>query len=190
MERRLSAIMAADIAGYSRLMGADEQRTPAALRAFRKDQFPAHLSAHRGTLIKSMGDGWIVEFGSVVDAINCAVAIQQGVQGHDFIKLRIGVHIGDIVHEDEDVFGDGINIAARLQESAIPGGVAISHTAHESVKGIIDHKFSDRGIKKLKNIDKIVRVLGWGVDDQPVSQDPIQASLVIMPGLQTAGRMH
>ncbi|MGI9364212.1 MAG: adenylate/guanylate cyclase domain-containing protein [Rhizobiaceae bacterium] len=171
MERRLSAIMAADIAGYSRLMGENEHRTLTALRAFRRDQFAAHLADHRGNLIKSMGDGWIVEFASIVDAINCAVAIQLGLQGHEFIKLRIGVHIGDIVHEDEDVFGDGINIAARLQESATPGGVAISHTVHDSVKGIIDHRFSDSGIKQLKNIDKQIRVFSWAMDDQPAPQN-------------------
>ena len=114
--RRIAAILAADVAGYSRLMGADEASTLAALRELREVLFEPVVMAHHGEVVKRMGDGWLVEFASVADAVDGALEIQAGLDGHERIKLRIGIHIGDITHEAEDIFGDGVNIAARLQE--------------------------------------------------------------------------
>ena len=108
MERRLAAILAADIAGYSRLMGADETGTLAALRQLRGELFEPVVAAHRGKVVKRMGDGWLVEFASSVDAVGRALDIQQGLKGHEIIKLPVGIHVGDIMHEDEDIYGDGI----------------------------------------------------------------------------------
>ncbi len=121
MERRLAAILAADVVGYSRLMGEDEAGTLSALRQLRTEIIAPTVDARRGKVVKSMGDGWLVAFASVVDAVTCAIEVQKGLAGHDSIKLRVGVHLGDITHEEEDIFGDGVNIAARLQEIAQPG---------------------------------------------------------------------
>ena len=121
MERRLAAILAADVVGYSRLMGADEAGTLAALRKLRAELFGPVVAGQRGKVIKSMGDGWLVEFVSSVAAVSCALQVQDRLAGHETIKLRIGVHIGDVVHEAEDIFGNAVNVAARLQEVADPG---------------------------------------------------------------------
>jgi adenylate cyclase len=150
--RRLAAILAADVAGYSRMMGEDESGTLADLRLLRGELFEPVVASHRGNVVKRMGDGWLVEFNSAVDAVNCAIAIQNGLVGHDRISVRIGIHVGDIVHEDEDVYGDGVNIAARLQEIVEPGGLAISAFTYESVKGAITETFRDAGERELKNI--------------------------------------
>jgi adenylate cyclase len=149
LQRKLAAILAADVVGYSRLIAEDEARTLDALRALRRELFEPLVAEHRGEVVKRMGDGWLVSFGSVVDAAACAIAVQERLAGHDRIKLRIGVHLGDIVHEDEDIYGDGVNIAARLQEVAEPGGVLISGTAYESVIGRLDDKFGDTGEQTL-----------------------------------------
>ncbi len=117
-QRRLAAIVAADVVGYSRLMGEDEAGTLTALRALRTELFAPAVVDHNGTIVKSMGDGWLVEFASLVDAVTCAIEVQERLAENDTIKLRIGVHLGDITHEEEDIFGDGVNIAARLQEIA------------------------------------------------------------------------
>lgn len=119
-QRRLAAIISADVAGYSRLMGEDQAGTLTALRALRTELFQPIVAAHSGQVVKSMGDGWLVEFASVSDAVDCALAVQQALVEHPLIKLRIGIHLGDIVHEDDDTYGDGVNIAARLQEQAPP----------------------------------------------------------------------
>ena len=124
--RRLAAILAADVVGYSKLMGEDEASTLTALRRLRREVFAPLIEAHGGSLVKSMGDGWLVEFVSAVDAVSCALQVQDRLTDHEIIKLRIGVHIGDVVHEDEDIFGDAVNVAARLEEVAEPGSVAIS----------------------------------------------------------------
>ena len=126
-QRRLAAIVSADVVGYSRLMGADEAGTLAALRQMRGELFQPTVQDHQGIIMKSMGDGWLVEFDSVTRAVSFAIKIQEKLTGHDIIKLRVGIHLGDIVHEDEDIYGDGINIAARLQELVPPGAVLISN---------------------------------------------------------------
>ena len=135
MERRLAAILISDIVGYSSLMGADEAGTLAALRQLRGEMFEPVVARHRGTVIKRMGDGWLVEFASAVDAVASAIEVQAGLAPHENIRLRIGIHVGDIMHEDEDIFGDGVNIAARLQEIAVPGGIALSEMARNSLDG-------------------------------------------------------
>jgi len=129
-ERRLAAILAADIAGYSRLMGADEEGTLARIKAHRRELIDPKIAAHRGRLVKTTGDGLLVEFTSVVDALRCAAEVQQtmvgrngGIPADERIELRIGVHQGDIVVEDGDIFGDGVNVAARLEALAEPGGI-------------------------------------------------------------------
>ena len=141
MERRLAAIVAADVVGYSRLMGEDEAGTLAALKAHRAECVDPAIAARGGRLVKLMGDGALVEFPSVVDAVECAVAVQQGmaernadVPERERIAFRIGVNLGDIIIEGDDIYGDGVNLAARIQEVAAPGGVALSDIAHQQVE--------------------------------------------------------
>jgi adenylate cyclase len=158
MERRLAAILAADIADYSRLVGEDETRALAALRSFRAEVFGPTVAGHHGKIVKSMGDGWLVEFGSAVEAVNCAIQIQDRVSGHELLALRIGVHIGDVVHEEDDIFGDGVNVAARLEGWAEPGGIAISDPAYSSLDGTLTPSFDDAGQQELKNIARPLRI--------------------------------
>ncbi len=180
MERRIAAIMAADVAGYSRLISEDEVGTLHALRQLRQDLLYPAVSEHRGVVIKSMGDGWLIEFASVVHAVNCATQVQEKLSGHDTIKLRMGIHIGDIVHEDEDIYGDGVNIAARLQEIATPGGIALSDTAIKFLDDKLACKFRDAGEKQLKNITMAVRVFlsGVGSEEEQDSAPNAHASLL------------
>jgi adenylate cyclase len=163
IQRRLSAILAADVAGYSRLMGADEAGTLSALRQLRTETLARKVSDHRGKVVKSMGDGWLVEFASVADAVTCAIELQEELAGNESIKLRIGVHLGDITHDDDDIFGDGVNITARLQDIAEPGGIIISDTARRSIDGKLAANFNDLGPQELKNIAEPVTAYGWGM---------------------------
>ena len=176
--RRLAAILAADVAGYSSLMGRDEEATLSALRALRKDTFEPLVVAHRGHVVKRMGDGWLVEFTSVVDAVECAILVQEKLADDPVIKLRMGLHIGDIVHEDEDIYGGGINIAARLQEISEPGAIALSGNARRSLDGKLAEKFRDIGEVRLKNIDEAVRVYIHG-DPSVRSATSAQAPLAL-----------
>jgi class 3 adenylate cyclase len=128
--RRLAAILAADVVGYSRLMGADEEGTLAALKELRRELADPRIDEHRGRIVKTTGDGVLVEFASIVDAVRCAVAVQRGMAAHNAavpidrrIEFRIGINLGDIIVEDDDIFGDGVNIAARLEALAEPGGI-------------------------------------------------------------------
>ncbi len=133
-ERRLAAIMSADVAGYSCLMGANESGTLAALKALRRDVFAPQVAAHRGRVVKLMGDGALVEFSSMVNAVDCAIAVQKALAerpAEEPIKLRIGVNLDDIIIEGSDIYGDGVNVAARIQEIADPGEVCISGAAYE-----------------------------------------------------------
>ena len=186
--RKLAAILAADVAGYSKLMGEDETRTLAALRELRNDLFQPTVAEHRGEVVKSMGDGWLVEFASVVDAVNCAIQVQEKLEDHDIIKLRMGIHIGDIVHEDEDIYGDGVNIAARLQEIATPNAIVISDTVESNIAGRVDAKFDDGGERNLKNIERPVHTwwLGGNTSHSPASVAAVQPdhtkpSIVVLP---------
>ncbi len=139
-------------------MGRDESGTLAALRTFHNDLFQPGTAEYGGEVVKSMGDGWLVEFPSVVDAVTCALQIQASLTGHAVITLRIGIHIGDITHVDDDIFGDGVNIAARLQEIAEPGGIALSGRARDFLDQTLAEKFEDGGKQGLKNIAEAVRV--------------------------------
>jgi adenylate cyclase len=154
VERRLAAVLAADVAGYSRLMGRDEERTLAELKASRKTLIDPTIAAHRGRIVKTSGDGMLVEFASVVDAARCAVEVQRGMakQNTDVpqdvrIEFRIGIHVGDIIIDDNDIFGDGVNIAARLEGIAEPGGVCISDDAQRQIRGKVDIAFDDMVLK-------------------------------------------
>jgi len=163
--RRLAAILAADVAGYSRLIGADESSTLERLRALRGDLLGPKIAEHRGRLVKTTGDGLLVEFASVVDALRCAVEIQREiternatVPSNNRIEFRIGINMGDIVVEDGDIFGDGVNIAARLEGLAKPGGICVSARVREDAAGRLDLTFDDLGEQQLKNIARPIRV--------------------------------
>ena len=168
VERRLAAILAADVVGYSRQMGADEAGTLAALKRHRETIFNPAVAAHNGRIVKLIGDGAIVEFGSVVDAVNCALSVQRsgaplpGAAAHQpTIVLRIGINLGDVIIEDDDIYGEGVNIAARLEPLAEPGGICVSSIVHESIGNRIDVRFEDGGDISVKNIDRPVRVWKW-----------------------------
>jgi len=165
VERRLAAILAADVAGYSRLIGADEGGTLERLRALRRELFDPKIAEHRGRLVKTTGDGLLVEFASVVDALRCAVEMQREMVGRNTdvpsdncVELRIGINMGDIVVEDGDIFGDGVNVAARLESLAEPGGICVSARVQEDAVGKLDLVFEDIGEQQLKNITRPIRV--------------------------------
>ena len=162
--RRLAAILAADVAGYSRLIGADEGGTLERLKALRRELLDPKIAEHRGRLVKTTGDGLLVEFGSVVDAVRCAVDVQRemtgrntGVPDDSRIEFRIGINFGDIVVEDGDIFGDGVNVAARLEALADAGGICVSARVQEDAAGKLDLVFEDIGEQQLKNIARPVR---------------------------------
>jgi class 3 adenylate cyclase len=159
VERRLAAILAADVVGYSRLMGEDEEGTLAALKEVRQELVHPTVQEHRGRIVKTMGDGLLVEFGSVVDAVLCAVEIQremtarnQAVATDRRIVFRIGINLGDIIIDQDDIFGDGVNVAARLEALAEPGGICISQVVRDQVHGKLDVTFEDQGDRQVKNI--------------------------------------
>jgi adenylate cyclase len=167
VERRLAAILAADVVGYSRLMGADEAGTLAALKRHREAVFDPAVAAHNGRIVKLIGDGAIVEFGSVVDAVNCALSVQRSsalqaaTARQPTIVLRIGINLGDVIIENDDIYGDGVNIAARLEPLAEPGGICVSSIVHESVGNRIDVRFQYGGDISVKNIDRPIRIWKW-----------------------------
>jgi adenylate cyclase len=155
--RRLAAILAADVAGYSRLIGADEEGTLNRLRSIRTEIIDPKITEHRGRIVKTTGDGLLVEFSSVVDALRCATEWQHGMgernaaaSGDNRIEFRIGVHQGDIVVEDGDIFGDGVNVAARLEALAEPGGICVSARVQEDAIGKLDLAFEEMGEQHLK----------------------------------------
>jgi adenylate cyclase len=165
MERRLAAILAADVVGYSRLMGRDEAGTLAALRERRKGILQPLVAQHRGRVVKVMGDGVLIEFASAVNAVQCAVDLQQGMAAanadqpdDERIVLRIGVNLGDVMVEGSDLYGDGVNVAARLEAVADPGGVCVSGKVYEEVRNKVDLGFDDLGPQNVKNIAEPVRV--------------------------------
>jgi adenylate cyclase len=169
--RRLAAILAADVVGYSRLMANDEISTLEALKRHREVVFDPEVSAHGGRIFKLMGDGTLVEFASVVDAVKCAVAIQTKPFA-DNIKLRIGINLGDVIIEGDDIYGDGVNIATRLETLAEPGGICVSSIVNESIGKRIEISFEDGGEVLVKNIDRPIRVWKWhGVGDEARQSD-------------------
>jgi adenylate cyclase len=204
VERRLAAVLAADVAGYSRLMGTDEEGTLARLKAVRKELLDPTIAKHRGRIVKTTGDGMLVEFASAVDAARCAVEVQRGMNEQNIdlpqdkrIEFRIGIHLGDIIIDDSDIFGDGVNIAARLEGIAEPGGVCISDDAYRQVRGKIEIAFDDLGPQILKNIAEPMRAWGAQLDGSaaraklasPVSQLalPDKLSIAVLPFQNMSG---
>jgi adenylate cyclase len=169
VERRLAAILAADVAGYSRLMGADEEGTLAALRTHRRELIDPKVAEHKGRIVKTTGDGILIEFPSVVEAVACALAVQRGMAErnagtpeHQRIVFRVGINLGDVIVEEGDIHGDGVNLAARLEGIAEPGEVCVSAVVREQVHGRLDCAFDDLGEQVLKNITRPVRVYRVG----------------------------
>ncbi len=166
-QRRLAAIMSADVVGYSRLMGQSESGTLARLKAARADVVDPAIAEHGGRIVKTTGDGLLIEFSSAIDAVQCGIAVQSSMAERvdgatdDVLRYRIGVHVGDIIIDGEDIFGDGVNIAARIEGLAEPGGVAISDTVSQHLRGHVDVAFVDRGEHAVKNIDRPLHVWGW-----------------------------
>jgi adenylate cyclase len=175
--RRLTAILAADVAGYSRLMGADEEGTHERLKAHLGELVDPKIAEHRGRIVKNTGDGFLAEFASVVDAVRCAAEIQRGmierepeVPEERRIRFRIGVNLGDVIAEKEDIFGDGVNVAARLEALAEPGGICVSRVVRDQVRDKLDYTFEDMGEQQVKNIARPVRVYrvrGAAAKEQP-----------------------
>src|SRR6516165_3254976 len=168
VNRKLAAILAADVVGYSRLMASDEEATLAALKRHRQTVFEPAVAAHQGRIVKLIGDGTIVEFASIVDAVNCALSVQRSGDPlrdeslpHPKIVLRIGINLGDVIIEGDDIYGDGVNIAARLEPVAEPGGICISSIVNESIGNRIDARFEDGGQINVKNIDRPIRIWRW-----------------------------
>ena len=152
VERRLAAILAADVAGYSRLMGADEEGTHARLKAHRRELVDPKIAEHHGRIVKNTGDGLLAEFPSVVDAVRCAVEVQRGMAERNAatpaeqrIEFRVGINLGDVIVEGDDIFGDGVNIAARLEALAEPGGICVSRVVRDQVRDKLDFAFEDHG---------------------------------------------
>ena len=165
VERRLAAVLAADVAGYSRLMGIDEEGTLAALKAHRRELIDPKIAEHRGRIVKTTGDGALVEFASAVDATRCAVEIQSTMAERNSsipegrrVEFRIGINVGDVIIDEGDIYGDGVNIAARLESIAQPGGICLSDDAYRQVRDKLDLNFQDFGEQELKNIARPVRV--------------------------------
>ncbi len=193
VQRRLTAILAADVAGYSRLIGDDEEGTLARLKAHRRELVDTTIAEHSGRIVKTSGDGLLIEFPSIVDGVRCAVAVQRGmaernatVPQDERIEFRIGMHVGDIVIEDGDIFGDGVNIAARLEGIADPGAICISDDAYRQVRGKLDAAFEDMGDRQLKNIASPVRVYAIRFGGAPAAAPnplalPDKPSIVVLP---------
>jgi class 3 adenylate cyclase len=163
--RRLAAIFASDVAGYSRLMGADEEGTHKRLKSYFRELVYPKMDEHRGRIVKNTGDGFLAEFSSVVDAVRCAVELQQtigyrnaGTVEDHRIAFRVGLNLGDVIAEDDDIYGDGVNIAARLETLAEPGGICISRTVRDQIRDKLPYPFEDRGAVDVKNIARPIRV--------------------------------
>jgi adenylate cyclase len=202
VERRLAAILAGDVAGYSRLMGADEEGTLAVLNAHRREFLEPKIAEHRGRVVKRTGDGILIEFASAVDAVRCAVEMQRGMSERNApvaqerrMELRMGIHVGDIIIEEGDIFGDGVNIAARLEGIAVPGGICISDDAYRQVRDKVDVAFNDCGEQALKNIARPVRIYELGSDAAVPSAEtsahalalPDKPSIAVLPFQNMSG---
>src|SRR5262245_20380882 len=182
--RRLTAILAADVAGYSRLMGTDEEGTHERLRAHLRELIEPKIAEHRGRVVKNTGDGFLAEFPSVVDAVRCAVEVQGGMAERngaaapeDRIEFRIGINLGDVIAEGEDIFGDGVNIAARLEGLAEPGGICVSRVVRDQVRDRLDCSFDDLGEQQVKNISRPVRL--YAVRPEAGVHPPASRALIV-----------
>jgi class 3 adenylate cyclase len=179
LDRKLAAILAADVVGYSRLMAENEADTFDRLRAHRKELFEPEIAKRHGRIFKLMGDGLLAEFGSVVDAVECAAVLQremvkrnEGIPEERRIKMRIGINLGDVIVEGEDRHGDGVNIAARLQELAEPGGLAVSGTAYDHLQGKVELSLEFAGEQQVKNIARPVRVYRGRLERSVTAEKP------------------
>jgi class 3 adenylate cyclase len=177
--RRLTAILAADVAGYSRLMGADEEGTHERLQAHLRELIDPKMAEHRGRVVKNTGDGFLAEFPSVVDAVRCAVEVQRGMAERNGatppekrLEFRVGINLGDVIAEGEDIFGDGVNIAARLKALAEPGGICVSRVVRDQVRDRLDYAFEDLGEQQVKNIARPVRAYRVGDRAARIGQPP------------------
>ena len=186
VERRLAAILAADIAGYSRLMGVDEEDTLAALKAIRRELSDLKIEEHRGRIVKTTGDGLLVEFPSVVDAVRCAVEVQRemavrnaGVAEARRIEFRIGINLGDIIIDEHDIYGDGVNVAARLEALAEPGGICVSRVVRDQVRDKLDIEFEDGGEQQVKNIARPVHIYRIRLAEKPAATTPALPPLAL-----------
>ena len=203
VQRRLAAILAADVAGYSRLMGVDEEGTLAALKELRRDLADPKIKEHRGRIVKTTGDGLLVEFASVVDAVRCAVEVQRemasrnaGVPEDTRIQFRMGINLGDIIKDGRDIYGDGVNVAARLEALAEPGGICVNRVVRDQVRDKLDFGFEDAGEQRVKNIARPLRVYhvrpGQLADEemsaaQPPLALPDKPSLAVLPFTNMSG---
>src|ERR1700687_2190684 len=194
VERRLTAILAADVVGYSRLMGADEEGTLAALKAIRRELVDPRIVEHRGRIVKTTGDGLLVEFASVVDAVRCAVDVQREMAASNAdvpakrrIEFRIGINLGDIIKDRGDIFGDGVNIAARLEALAEPGGICVNRVVRDQVRDKLDITFEDMGEQQVKNIVRPVRAFRIVAKEksvrEPSGSPPVPLALPDKPSL-------
>jgi adenylate cyclase len=188
MERRLAAILAADVVGYTRLMGADESGTLQRLKAQREDVLEPLIAAHRGRIVKLMGDGLLVEFGSIVDAVVCAVAWQEAVAEKEAdraeatrLRFRIGINLGDVIVDGDDIYGDGVNVAARLEGLAEPAGICLSGDAFRQVRGKTEAQFEDLGEREVKNVAEPLRVYRIAGDGPTAASIPPTAETLALP---------
>jgi TolB-like protein/class 3 adenylate cyclase len=188
--RRLAAILAADVAGYSRLMGSDEEGTLAALKAHRKELIDPLIAQHQGRIVKTTGDGLLIEFASIVDAVRCAVVMQQGMTDRNanldesqWIRFRVGINVGDVIVEDGDIFGDGVNVAARLEALAKPGEICVSATVREHVGEKLPLGFTDLGEHSVKNIARPVHVyrIETRIEPKTATQDDPEHAMLALP---------
>src|SRR5271156_3016989 len=197
VERRLAAILAADVVGYSRLMGRDEEGTLARLKDCRRSLVDPKIAEHRGRIVKTTGDGALVEFASAVDAVRCAMEIQRtmaernsAVPEDHRIEFRIGINVGDIIIDEGDIYGDGVNIAARVEALATPGAVCLSENAYQQVKGKLALDISDVGERHLKNIAQPVRIYSVRLDgalERPALTLPDKPSILVLPFQNMSG---
>ena len=179
MEQRLSAILAADMVGYSRLMEADELGVLSRQKKYRRELIDPEISRSRGNIVKTTGDGMLATFESVQDAVQCAVKIQQSMNLNETdldddqrIRFRVGINLGDVIFDEGDIFGDGVNVAARLEGLAEPGGVCVSDVVHQAVQDRVDAAFRDMGGQRVKNISRPIRVWHWSPQAKPLRKAP------------------
>jgi adenylate cyclase len=197
VQRRLAAILAADIAGYSRLMGGDEEGTLAQLKALRKSLIDPKIAEHHGRIVKTTGDGALVEFASAIDAVRCATEIQRSMADHNAntpdnrrIEFRIGINVGDIIFDESDIYGDGVNIAARVESLASPGGICLSDNAYQQIKGKLAIDVSAMGEQQLKNIAQPVKVYRVLLDEKVATSSPAlphKPSIAVLPFQNMSG---
>src|SRR5208282_1283408 len=186
VERRLAAILAADVVGYSRMMGADEVGTLRRLRAYRSELIDPAIAARRGRIVKTTGDGLLVEFASAVDAVACAITAQRALADRNRgeaedqrLVLRIGINVGDIIIEANDIFGDGVNVAARLETLSVPGGLCISRAVRDQVRDKLPVQFDDLGEQVVKNIARPVRAFALGPDAIAAAPELVGAAVTV-----------